>query len=226
VPLWFRSFLLLAVVLLACLLFFVRLRAPLLEPQEARYAEIPRQMLDEGRLVVPVLHEQDYLDKPPLLYWCVMASYRVFGVHDWAARLVPGLAGVLTVLLTYLWGRRAFGTRTGFCAAVVLTLMPEFVYRDAWSDHRRSVRRRRVIGWHGRQGDRRMGGVMVHDRRIGGVMVHGRLTGLTQSSGQQQAGECDPSHGEILLGVEGTLLIVSTDSEMETQSAYSRTSKD
>jgi dolichol-phosphate mannosyltransferase len=118
------------VLLLAVVLFFLRLRAPLLEPQEPRYAEIPRQMLDEGRLLVPVLHGQPYLDKPPLLYWLVMGSYAVFGVHDWAARLVPGLAGVLTVLLTYGWGRRAVGPRAGLCGALVLCLSAGFVYRQ------------------------------------------------------------------------------------------------
>src|SRR5207302_4405403 len=92
-------------------LFFSRLGAPLLEPQEPRYAEIPRQMLAEGRFLVPVLHGQAYLDKPPLLYWLVMGSYRLFGVHDWAARLVPGLAGLCTVLATYFWGRRVAGER-------------------------------------------------------------------------------------------------------------------
>jgi dolichol-phosphate mannosyltransferase len=117
-------------VLIAVCLFFLRLRAPLLEPQEPRYAEIPRQMLCEGRLLVPVLHGQDYLDKPPLLYWLVMGSYTLFGVHDWVARLVPGLAGVLTVLLTYWWGRRVVGERAGLCGALVLCLSAGFVYRQ------------------------------------------------------------------------------------------------
>jgi dolichol-phosphate mannosyltransferase len=112
----------------AVLLFLTRLRVPLLEPQEARYAEIPRQMLAEGRFVVPVLHGQPYLDKPPLLYWLVMASYRVFGVSDWAARLVPGVGGVLTVLLTYLWGRRVAGHRAAFWGALILCLSMRFVY--------------------------------------------------------------------------------------------------
>jgi 4-amino-4-deoxy-L-arabinose transferase-like glycosyltransferase len=115
--------------LLACLLFFARLRAPLLEPQEARYAEIPRQMLAEGSYLVPVLHGQPYLDKPPLLYWLVMASYRLFGVADWSARLVPAGCGVLTVLLVYLWGRRTAGPRAGLCGAVLLCLTAEFIYR-------------------------------------------------------------------------------------------------
>jgi 4-amino-4-deoxy-L-arabinose transferase-like glycosyltransferase len=117
------------VLLAAGLLFFSGLDAPLLEPQEARYAEIPRQMLVEGRFLVPFLHGQPYLDKPPLLYWSVMVSYRLFGVHDWAARLVPGLAGVLTVLAAWLWGRRVFGALPGLCGALLLCLSPGFLYR-------------------------------------------------------------------------------------------------
>jgi dolichol-phosphate mannosyltransferase len=117
------------VLALAFLLFFSRLRAPLLEPQEARYAEIPRQMLASGQWVVPTLHGQDYLDKPPLLYWAVMGSYAVFGERDWAARVIPGLAGLLTVLVTLLWGWKALGPRAGVCAAAALCLIPDFVYR-------------------------------------------------------------------------------------------------
>jgi dolichol-phosphate mannosyltransferase len=120
----------LLLLLVAGLLFFTKLRAPLLEPQEPRYAEIPRQMLQQGSFVVPVLHGEPYLDKPPLLYWLIMGSYTLFGVSDGAARLVPGLAGVLSVLLTYLWGRRAVGERAGFCGALVLCLCPGFIYRE------------------------------------------------------------------------------------------------
>ena len=116
--------------LVAGLLFFTKLRAPLLEPQEPRYAEIPRQMLQEGSFIVPVLHGEPYLDKPPLLYWLVMASYSLFGVSDQAARLVPGLAGVLTVLISYLWGRRVAGERAALCGALVLCLSPGFIYRE------------------------------------------------------------------------------------------------
>jgi 4-amino-4-deoxy-L-arabinose transferase-like glycosyltransferase len=115
--------------LLASLAFFSRLDCPLLEPEEARYAEIPRQMLAEGRFVVPVLHGQPYYDKPPLLYWLVMGCFALFGPHDWAARLVPGAAGVLTVLLTYGWGRRALGPAPAMLGALVLCLAPRFLYQ-------------------------------------------------------------------------------------------------
>lgn len=118
----------LLLVLMAALLFFSRLNCPLQEPEESRYAEIPRQMLETGSLAVPVLHGQPYLDKPPLLYWLVMASYTLFGVHDSAARLVPCFAAFLTVLVTYAWGRRAVGPRAAFLGAAVLCLSGRFVY--------------------------------------------------------------------------------------------------
>jgi len=114
--------------LVAALLFFSRLRCPLLEPDEARYAEIPRQMLAEGHVLVPVLHGTPYYHKPPLLYWLVMGSYAVFGVDDWAARLVPCSCALLTVLITYLWGRRAVGPRAAFAGGLMLALSVRFIY--------------------------------------------------------------------------------------------------
>jgi 4-amino-4-deoxy-L-arabinose transferase-like glycosyltransferase len=113
----------------AAVLLFCRLTCPLLEPEEARYAEIPRQMLAEGRWLVPSLHGQTYLHKPPLLYWLVMAGYGLFGVHDWAARAVAAAAAWLTVVAVWWWGRWAAGPRAGLLAGAVLCLMPEFLYR-------------------------------------------------------------------------------------------------
>jgi 4-amino-4-deoxy-L-arabinose transferase-like glycosyltransferase len=114
--------------LIAGALFFTRLSCPLLEPEEARYAEIPREMLAEGRFLEPTWHGEPYYHKPPLLYWFVMGCYRIFGVHDWSARLVPALASFASVLVTWGWGRRVFGPRAGFCAALVLALSARFIY--------------------------------------------------------------------------------------------------
>jgi 4-amino-4-deoxy-L-arabinose transferase-like glycosyltransferase len=114
--------------LLAGLLCYSRLNCPLLEPEEARYAEIPRQMLAEGRWLTPVLHGEDYYQKPPLLYWLIMLSYQVFGVHDWAARLVPTTASILTILVSYAWARQTVGPRSAFLSGVILCLSARFLY--------------------------------------------------------------------------------------------------
>ncbi|MBY0523224.1 MAG: phospholipid carrier-dependent glycosyltransferase [Gemmataceae bacterium] len=99
----------------------------LFEPDEGRYAEIPREMLVRGDWVVPHLQGVPYLDKPPLFYWLVMASYALFGIDDWSARLVPALAVHGCVLLTYLLGRRSLGERPAFWGALLLGLAPGFL---------------------------------------------------------------------------------------------------
>lgn len=104
-----------------CLSFY------LFEPDEGRYAQIPREMLTEGEWIIPTLQGEPYLDKPPLFYWLVMGSFSLFGYHEWAARLVPALAVHGTILLTFFLGRRSLGDRPGFLGALVLALAPAFI---------------------------------------------------------------------------------------------------
>jgi 4-amino-4-deoxy-L-arabinose transferase-like glycosyltransferase len=114
-------------VVLPAVLLYPCLGYHLLEPDESRYAQIPAEMVRSGNLIVPTLQGEPYLDKPPLFYWLVAASYRVFGIHDWSARLVPALAVHATVLLTYLLGRRTMGDRVAWWAALLLALSPGFL---------------------------------------------------------------------------------------------------
>ncbi|MBY0228938.1 MAG: glycosyltransferase family 39 protein [Gemmataceae bacterium] len=109
------------------LLLYPFLGFRLFEPDESRYAQIPLEMLQRGDWVLPTLQGEPYLDKPPLFYWLVMLSYRAFGVHDWAARLVPALAVHLTLLLGYLFGRRSAGDRAAFLGTLALALSPGFL---------------------------------------------------------------------------------------------------
>lgn len=104
-----------------CLSFF------LFEPDEGRYAQIPREMLTRGDWLVPSLQGEPYLDKPPLFYWLVMSCYQVLGYHDWAARLVPALAVQGCIVLTYLLGARLLGERPAFWGALMLALLPGFM---------------------------------------------------------------------------------------------------
>jgi 4-amino-4-deoxy-L-arabinose transferase-like glycosyltransferase len=122
-----RASALLTVLLLPAALLYPRLDFHLLEPDESRYAEIPREMLATGDWVVPHLQGEPYLDKPPLLYWLTAASYRAFGVSAGSARLVSALALHGCVLLVYLLGRRILGEAAAFQGALTLSMAPGFV---------------------------------------------------------------------------------------------------
>lgn len=95
-------------------------RFPLMEPDEGRYAEIPREMLERGDFVTPLLNYVKYFEKPPLHYWLNALSLSVFGENEFAARFPGTLCGLLTVLFTYHMGRKLFGRREGMLAALVL----------------------------------------------------------------------------------------------------------
>ncbi|MBL8793303.1 MAG: glycosyltransferase family 39 protein, partial [Planctomycetia bacterium] len=130
---WLRSLAIphwLLLALAAGLLCFMHLRAPLQEPQEARYAEIPRQMLAEGSWLTPILHGQPYYDKPPLFYWLVMASYSVCGVHDWAARWLACALAWGCILVAYAWGRAVLPARAALLGGLMLCLSPRFLQLD------------------------------------------------------------------------------------------------
>ena len=87
---------------------------------DAVQAQIARNMLASGDWVTARLNGVAYLEKSPLVYWMIAVSYRVFGVHDWAARLPLALAVVLLCWVTYRFGCWAFDGAAGWYAGVAL----------------------------------------------------------------------------------------------------------
>jgi 4-amino-4-deoxy-L-arabinose transferase-like glycosyltransferase len=96
----------------------------LAEPDETRYAEIPREMLASGDFLVPRLNGLPYFEKPPLLYWVNAASLAAFGENPWAARLPTRLAGLGTVALIVLAGARRRDLAAGLAAGVLFLASP------------------------------------------------------------------------------------------------------
>ncbi len=108
--------------LAASLLYFSALGVmPLLEPDEGRYAEIPREMIASGDFVTPRLNGVVYLEKPPLYYWGVAASMAAFGQNEFGARFFTAAVSVAGILLTYWMGAALAGPRTGLYSAIVLS---------------------------------------------------------------------------------------------------------
>ena len=94
---------------------------PLMEPDEGRYAEIPREMLATGDFVTPHLNGVAYLEKPPLFYWGNALSLRLLGENEFAARAFTALVSVAGILLTFWMGFALSGWRTGLFSAIVLS---------------------------------------------------------------------------------------------------------
>jgi len=99
----------------------------LMDPDEGRYAEIPREMIATGDWVTPRLNGLKYLEKPPLQYWITAIAYRIFGIEGWVARLWPALAGLLGAWLVFIAGSRLYDRRIGGLAALMLLGMTCYV---------------------------------------------------------------------------------------------------
>jgi 4-amino-4-deoxy-L-arabinose transferase-like glycosyltransferase len=114
-----RDILLLLV--LCVLVFWVRLgRIGLIDPDEPFYAVTAQEMVQGNDWVTPKIFGEPQFEKPIFYYWMVAASFKVFGVNEWAGRLPSALPATLLVLLVSAFTARVFNRRTGLLAGVVL----------------------------------------------------------------------------------------------------------
>src|SRR5260370_14698837 len=95
----------LAVLAAACaFLFFFGLGAiGLVGADEPRYAQIAREMFQRHDWTVPILNGKPWLEKPVLLYWKIMNSYSVLGVHDWVARVPSAFHATPLVMAVFFF---------------------------------------------------------------------------------------------------------------------------
>ena len=116
---------------------------------DAVQAQIARNMLASGDWVTARLDGIAYLEKPPLVYWAMAASYKIFGVHDWAARIPVALSAIALCWLTAAFGTWAFGKRAGPLRRIVHVNVRWFIPFHSHSDsgcHADPLRRPRDVG--------------------------------------------------------------------------------
>jgi hypothetical protein len=96
----------------------------LLDDADSVHAEAAREMILRHDWVTLYINGIRYLEKAPLMYWAIASSFKIFGVHEWAARL-PLLLGVLALIwCTYAFGTRIFGREGGFYSALIIATGP------------------------------------------------------------------------------------------------------
>lgn len=98
------------------------------EPEELRYAEVTREMVNSGEYFLLHLNGLVYPEKPPLYFWSMALSAKVFGgLSEWAMRFPTAAAGFGCCVLTLLLARRLYGEAAGVLSAWVLFTTPHFL---------------------------------------------------------------------------------------------------
>ena len=113
-------------VLLALAWFATSPVRPMLDPDEGRYAEIPREMLVSGDWITPRFDGLKYFEKPPLQYWATAVAYEAFGVSEWSSRLWGVGLAFACLPLTFAWVGRLYGREAGLAALTALAVSPFF----------------------------------------------------------------------------------------------------
>ena len=116
------SFIYLVVLLFAGVVYLGCIISPpsLMDDVDAVNGQIARNMLTSGDWVTARLDGVIDLEKPPLIYWLIAGSYKIFGVHDWSARIPVAVFAIGLALLTCAFGIWAFGKKAGFYAGLCM----------------------------------------------------------------------------------------------------------
>ena len=112
------------------ILYFLNLgQWDLWNPDEPRYAQVAREMINGRDWILMHFNGKVYEDKPPLFFWSIaLSSYLLQGFSSFSVRLPAALFGTLTVLLTFFLGKNLYSSRTGFFSGLILATSLEFAY--------------------------------------------------------------------------------------------------
>ncbi|NIA06524.1 MAG: phospholipid carrier-dependent glycosyltransferase [Actinobacteria bacterium] len=128
-PVSSRHYLLLtAVLVLAGMVYLLgNDRIALWDRDEPRFAQASREMIQRQDYIVPHFNGTYRFDKPVLVYWLMVANYRLFGTGDFAARFGSSLSGLLACGLLYFFAARLFNRRLALWATAIMAAFPLFI---------------------------------------------------------------------------------------------------
>jgi 4-amino-4-deoxy-L-arabinose transferase-like glycosyltransferase len=129
-----KKYLLIILLSVGVLVFLFNLGGrDLWDPDETRYAVVAREMRESGNWILPHLNGNIYAEKPPLYFWLVNFTLFFLGEEsEFVNRLPSALAGLITILITFLFGERLFNARVGFLSGLVLVTCFFFPQISRW----------------------------------------------------------------------------------------------
>jgi len=105
---------------LILLVYAIGANLDIMEVDAAQYASISLEMLKSGEYLQVLDRFEDYLDKPPLLFWLSALSMKLFGIGSWQYKLPSILFSLLGVFSTYKLGKRLYSEEIGRHASWIL----------------------------------------------------------------------------------------------------------
>ncbi len=106
--------------LLIFAVYFAGLFMDVLDIDEAQYATMARQMFDTNSWLQIFDRNDNYLDKPPLVFWLSAISYKILGVSAFAYRLPSFLASILGIYSTFRFAKIYYSHKTAYVASLLL----------------------------------------------------------------------------------------------------------
>jgi 4-amino-4-deoxy-L-arabinose transferase-like glycosyltransferase len=102
------------------LIYIIGMFIDVMDVDASQYASISREMLESGEYLKLYNRYEDYLDKPPLLFWTAAMSYKLFGISNFSYKLPSVLFTLLGLWSTFRLGELLYNRRAGYYAALVL----------------------------------------------------------------------------------------------------------
>lgn len=101
---------------------------PITDNTESNYAETAKEMIQAGDYFSPRIFGNFWFDKPIMFYLELIMAFKFFGMTDLAARIFPAVLAIFSLVLTYFFGKRYYGEKVGFIAAILLGTSLEYWY--------------------------------------------------------------------------------------------------
>lgn len=92
----------------------------LMDPDEGRYNQIPREMILSGDFITPHLNGVEYFEKPAFQYWFTAIMMKIFGFSEFTGRILPALSGIGCVALAGFLGTMMYSKKVGLLASAIL----------------------------------------------------------------------------------------------------------
>jgi 4-amino-4-deoxy-L-arabinose transferase-like glycosyltransferase len=108
----------------------------LFDSDETNYAESAREMIVTGDYMTVQIDYQPFPEKPPLFFWLQVASMKIFGINEFAARFPNVICGILSLVILYLLGSRLYGHRFGllWILSYGAAILPFFYFKSGMID--------------------------------------------------------------------------------------------